>query len=78
MCEYLNYTVKKLERTRIMNVSLRGLPYGEWRELTTKEVDELNQIIAFSSKTAEVSIDDNKKREFGRKRNHFKRNKRKS
>ena len=78
MCEYLNYTVKKLERTRIMNVSLHGLAYGEWRELTTKEVDELNQIIAFSSKTAEVSTDDNKKREFGRKRNHFKRNKRKS
>jgi 23S rRNA pseudouridine2604 synthase len=78
MCEYLNYTVKKLERTRIMNISLHGLAYGEWRELTTKEVNELNQIIAFSSKTAEVSIDDNKKREFGRKRNHFKRNKRKS
>ena len=78
MCEYLNYRVKKLERTRIMNVSLRGLAYGDWRELTTKEVDELNEIITSSSKTAEASVDENKKRAFGRKRNHYKRNKRKS
>ncbi len=78
MCEYLNYKVKKLERTRIMNISLRGLAYGDWRELTTKEVDELNKIIASSSKTAEASVDENKKRAFGRKRNHHKRNKRKS
>ena len=52
--------------------------YGDWRELSSKEVDDLNQIIASSSKTAEVSVDHNKKREFGRKRNQFKRNKRKS
>ena len=61
-----------------MNVSLRGLAYGDWRELTTKEVDELNKIIASSSKTAEASVDENKKRAFGRKRNHYKQNKRKS
>lgn len=28
MCEYFGYEVKKLERTRIMNVSLSGIPLG--------------------------------------------------
>ena len=78
MCEYLNYSVKKLERTRIMNVNLKGLAYGEWRELSISEVNDLNQLIASSSKTAEVSEDKNKNRKFGRERNNYKRNKRKS
>ena len=34
MCEHFGYEVKKLERTRIMNVSLSGIPLGEWRDLT--------------------------------------------
>ncbi len=36
MCEYhfLGYGMTKLERTRIMNVSLSGIPLGEWRDLT--------------------------------------------
>jgi hypothetical protein len=38
----------------------------------------LNQLIASSSKTAEVSEDKNKNRKFGRERNNYKRNKRKS
>ena len=54
---YLNYTVKKLERTRIMNVSLRGLAYGEWRELTSKEVDELNDSIKDTGKDAKSTQD---------------------
>ena len=32
MCEYLDFEVTKLRRTRIMNVSLVGLKYGDWRE----------------------------------------------
>ncbi|SPW42546.1 ribosomal large subunit pseudouridine synthase F [Escherichia coli] len=28
MCEHFGYEVKKLERTRIMNVSLSGIPLG--------------------------------------------------
>ncbi len=28
----------KLERTRIMNVGLSGLPLGEWRDLTDDEL----------------------------------------
>lgn len=41
MCEYYNYEVYKLERVRIMNVGLKGLPVGEWRDLTEKELSEL-------------------------------------
>ncbi len=38
MCEHFGYEVKKLERTRIMNVSLSGIPLGEWRDLTDDEL----------------------------------------
>ncbi|MBV1931025.1 MAG: 23S rRNA pseudouridine(2604) synthase RluF [Porticoccaceae bacterium] len=41
MCEYYNYEVVKLERVRIMNVSLKGLPVGEWRDLTEQELSAL-------------------------------------
>jgi 23S rRNA pseudouridine2604 synthase len=78
MCEYLDYEVTKLKRTRIMNVSLAGLTYGNWRELTKKEIETINELISTSSKTQEASKDQNKKKEFGRKRTYFTRNKRKS
>jgi 23S rRNA pseudouridine2604 synthase len=38
MCEYFNYEVKQLERTRIMNVNLKGLSVGDWRDLTAQEL----------------------------------------
>ncbi len=41
MCEYYQYEVTKLERVRIMNVSLKGLAVGEWRDLSTKELEGL-------------------------------------
>ncbi|CAM1364059.1 23S rRNA pseudouridine(2604) synthase [Tenacibaculum sediminilitoris] len=53
MCEYLGYEVKKLKRTRIMNVTLGNLKVGEWRELSSKEMDEINKLVAGSSKTYE-------------------------
>ena len=37
MCEHFGYDVVKLERVRIMNVNLKGLAVGEWRDLTQKE-----------------------------------------
>lgn len=76
MCEYLDYEVMKLKRTRIMNVSLDGIKYGEWRELTQQEIDTMNTLIASSSKTEEASKDIQKKKNFGRKLSNF-RNKRK-
>ena len=43
------YEVKKLERTRIMNVSLSGIPLGEWRDLTDDELIDLFKLIENSS-----------------------------
>jgi len=50
MCEYLDYRVKKLKRIRIMNVKL-DVPVGKWRDLTTAELKEINNLVADSSKT---------------------------
>ncbi len=49
MCEHFGYEVTKLERTRIMNVNLKGLPLGEWRDLTDDELIELFKMIENSS-----------------------------
>lgn len=54
MCEFYNYEVTKLERVRIMNITLKGLPVGEWRTL---EEDEMNEIY----KLTEGSISEEKK-----------------
>ena len=45
MCEHFGYEVVKLERIRIMNIKLKGLPLGEWRDLTEQELSELNKVI---------------------------------
>lgn len=50
MCEYFGYTVTKLERVRIMNVRLGKLKIGEWRDLTAKELTEINNLIKDSKK----------------------------
>ena len=55
MCEYLDYEVTKLKRTRIMNVELGYLQSGDWRELTEEEMKEINSMISSSSKTEEAS-----------------------
>ena len=60
MCEYLGYEVLKLQRTRIMNVNLDRLSIGQWRELTEKELAEINAMVATSSKTEEASVDKKK------------------
>ncbi|QIZ78315.1 23S rRNA pseudouridine(2604) synthase RluF [Ferrimonas lipolytica] len=52
MCEYLDYDVVKLKRSRIMNVGLDGLKPGAWRNLTEQEMAEINSAVAGSSKTA--------------------------
>ncbi|VDZ58058.1 Ribosomal large subunit pseudouridine synthase F [Serratia odorifera] len=52
MCEHFGYEVTKLERTRIMNVGLAGLPLGEWRDLTDDELVELFKLIEDSSSEA--------------------------
>jgi 23S rRNA pseudouridine2604 synthase len=52
MCEHFGYEVVKLERTRIMNVSLNKLPVGEWRDLTEKELGTLLKSVEHSSSEA--------------------------
>lgn len=52
MCEYLDYEVLTLKRSRIMSVELGDLNSGEWRYLSTTEMDEINSAVAGSSKTA--------------------------
>ena len=49
MCEHFGYEVTKLERVRIMNIDLKGLPTGDWRDLTEKEMNEIYQMIEGSS-----------------------------
>ena len=53
MCEALGYNVESLKRTRIMNMTLSGLPPGKWRYFTPAEIDTINQMLKNSSKTAE-------------------------
>lgn len=52
MCEFLGYEVKKLKRIRIMNIKL-DIPLGKWRDLTDKELEDLNVMLDGSSKTFE-------------------------
>ncbi len=52
MCEYLDYNVTKLKRTRIMNVHL-DTPEGEWRYLTDQEIEGINKLVSDSTKTAQ-------------------------
>lgn len=49
MCEHFGYEVVRLERTRIMNVSVKGIAVGEWRDLTQKELSVLLKSIEGSS-----------------------------
>lgn len=50
MCEYLNYDVSRLERIRITNIEL-DIPVGDWRYVTKAEMNELNRLLANSTKT---------------------------
>jgi len=50
MCEYLNYEVQTLKRTRIMNIKL-DIPVGEFREITNQEFNEMTKLLESSNKT---------------------------
>jgi 23S rRNA pseudouridine2604 synthase len=38
MCEHFGYTVRRLQRVRIMHVQLGSLPVGKWRRLSPAEL----------------------------------------
>ena len=50
MCEFLDYRVLKLVRTRIMNVNL-DIDIGKHRELTSKEIKSIKELVTDSNKT---------------------------
>lgn len=49
MCEHFGYEVVKLERVRIMNITLKGLPVGDWRDLTENEMKDIYRLLEESS-----------------------------
>ena len=51
MAEALDYKVVALTRVRIMNITLKGLPKGKWRYFSPSEIEQVNEMIAQSSKS---------------------------
>ena len=62
MCEHFGYEVTKLERTRIMNINLKGIPTGEFRELTEEEMGEIIKSVEKSSSDATPKSKNTKKK----------------
>lgn len=58
MCEALGYEVYKLRRVRIMNITLDGIPNGQWRYLTDAEVNQILAMCEGSLSTEEASKTD--------------------
>ena len=56
MCDYLGYKVYRLKRLRIMNITLDGIATGKWRDLTSKELSEINNLVSKSIKTEDASF----------------------
>lgn len=52
MCSALGYSVKRLQRTRIMNIHLNGLAVGQWRDLTSSELDQLFKELNYKPKSS--------------------------
>lgn len=44
MCQHFDYKVVKLKRIRILDITLSGLSYGQWRLLTEVETEKLKNI----------------------------------
>lgn len=47
MCSALGYSVKRLQRIRIMNIQLGNLKVGQWRDLTEKERHDLFSLLQY-------------------------------
>jgi 23S rRNA pseudouridine2604 synthase len=45
MCAHFEYQVRRLQRIRIMNITLEGLRTGSWRELSAVELSQIYQDI---------------------------------
>jgi 23S rRNA pseudouridine2604 synthase len=56
MCEHFGYEVIKLERIRIMNIGLKGLPIGDWRDLSKSEMEIIDNLLSTSSADSKKKI----------------------
>ncbi|MFS0840948.1 23S rRNA pseudouridine(2604) synthase RluF [Paenibacillus sp. 1P03SA] len=45
MCQAFGYQVHRLQRVRIMNIKLDGLPKGKWRDLSESEFRRLMELL---------------------------------
>lgn len=52
MCQALGYEVTRLQRVRVMHISLTGIETGTWRFLTDKETETLLKALESSRKEA--------------------------
>lgn len=50
MCSALGFTIKRLQRVRIMNIQLDNLPIGKWRDLSNEEKKELFTMLNYEPK----------------------------
>ncbi|MCL7938942.1 23S rRNA pseudouridine(2604) synthase RluF [Halomonas sp. ATCH28] len=66
MCEVFGYEVVKLERIRIMNVTLKGLAPGDWRDLTAKEVATILALTEHSASEARADSRKSARRQGGK------------
>lgn len=55
MCNYLDYEVVKLQRIRIMNITLENIEMGRWRDLTDAEMEYIFSSVSNSVNTEEAS-----------------------
>jgi len=73
MCEFFDYEVVKLERIRIMNIILKGLPVGEWRQLEPAEMEQIMTAIANSSSVVEPRVKNQESRTRSQEQKPFER-----
>jgi len=50
MCKELGYQVQKLKRVRVLNICLKDLKTGAWRDVTEEEVSELLTLLNGNAK----------------------------
>jgi 23S rRNA pseudouridine2604 synthase len=55
MCKHFGYTVRRLQRVRIMDLRLGRLPPGKWRELTRAENAELTAALGRTAQSVTTS-----------------------
>lgn len=48
MCEHFDFEVTRLRRLRIMHLTTEGLRYGEWRDMTERELEKLMEYVNVS------------------------------